>query len=82
MDRAELRSGTIYPLLHRLQAEGWLGSAREEIDPSEEGRPRRRLYWLTGVGQSEAQKVLAAHGRSETRLTAAKPVFHPGGAFP
>jgi PadR family transcriptional regulator PadR len=52
-------SGTLYPLLARLEVAGWLSSEWERIDPVEAGRPRRRLYVLTGVGQGNALKALA-----------------------
>jgi DNA-binding PadR family transcriptional regulator len=76
MDRAELRSGTAYPLLHRLQEEGWLRSAREQIDPSREGRPRRRLYRLTGLGQTAAREALARRSQPDTTALSA-PAFSP-----
>lgn len=80
MDRAELRSGTAYPLLHRLQADGWLSSVREEVDPREEGRPRRRLYRLTGVGQAEARKALERRQLSRTSVANPGPSLRPRGA--
>lgn len=49
-----IRSGTLYPLLARFESAGWLTSEWEAIDPKEEGRPRRRLYKLTALGQSAA----------------------------
>lgn len=52
-------SGTLYPLLARLEAVGWLNSEWEAIDPSTAGRPRRRLYKLTAVGQNAALKKLS-----------------------
>jgi DNA-binding PadR family transcriptional regulator len=52
-------SGTLYPMLARLEAAGWLTSEWEVIDPSEAGRPRRRFYRLTAVGQNSARKALA-----------------------
>ncbi|HKY87271.1 MAG TPA: helix-turn-helix transcriptional regulator [Pseudorhodoplanes sp.] len=54
-----LGSGTLYPLLQRLENAGWLKSEWEKIDPSEAGRPRRRHYKLTGQGQNKAAKALA-----------------------
>jgi PadR family transcriptional regulator, regulatory protein PadR len=52
-------SGTLYPMLARLEAAGWLTSEWEVIDPSEAGRPRRRFYRLTAVGQNNARTALA-----------------------
>ncbi len=57
MELAGLQSGTVYPILHRLEAEGWLASTHERIDPRQEGRPRRRLYRLTGQGVMNAHVV-------------------------
>lgn len=54
-----IKSGTLYPLLARLEASSWLNSKWEQVDPSEEGRPRRRLYTLTGLGQTNARRALA-----------------------
>ncbi len=52
-------SGTLYPMLARLEAAGWLSSEWEMVDPSEVGRPRRRFYKLTAVGQNNARAALA-----------------------
>lgn len=57
--QVDLGSGTLYPLLRRLENAGWLKSEWEEVDPSEVGRPRRRLYKLTGHGQTLAGRALA-----------------------
>jgi Transcriptional regulator PadR-like family len=46
---AGLPSGTLYPALARMERFGWLASRWEEIEPAEEGRPRRRLYHLTRI---------------------------------
>src|ERR1700674_867385 len=48
---AKVGSGTLYPMLARLEKAGWLSSEWEDIEPSEVGRPRRRFYKLTGNGQ-------------------------------
>jgi PadR family transcriptional regulator, regulatory protein PadR len=53
-----LFSGTVYPVLARLEQAGWLTSEWETLDPSEAGRPRRRLYHLTGVGSRKATAAL------------------------
>ena len=54
-----LSSGTLYPLLARLEKAGWLKSEWETIDPSQAGRPRKRFYKLTGFGQTHASRSLA-----------------------
>jgi PadR family transcriptional regulator, regulatory protein PadR len=52
-------SGTLYPLLARLENASWVKSEWEEVEPSKVGRPRRRFYKLTGLGQTRARKALA-----------------------
>ena len=52
-------SGTLYPMLARLELAGWLSSEWEAIDPKAAGRPRRRFYKLTAVGQNKACAALA-----------------------
>lgn len=52
-----LASGTLYPILLRLEDAGWANSIWEDGDPRELGRPRRRLYHITGEG---ARKTRAA----------------------
>ena len=47
---AGLPTGTIYPILARLEQAGWLESAWEEVDESKAGRRRRRYYRLTAAG--------------------------------
>jgi PadR family transcriptional regulator PadR len=53
-----LSSGTLYPILLRLERAGWLVSRWEDISPQEEGRPRRRLYLITGKGQAHANAAM------------------------
>jgi DNA-binding PadR family transcriptional regulator len=50
-------SGTLYPILLRLEAAGWFVSRWESIDPVSAGRPRRRLYRLTPSGIVRAAEV-------------------------
>ena len=52
-------AGTLYPLLVRLQTAGWLTSDWENIDPAEAGRPKRKFYRITGLGQTKAREALA-----------------------
>jgi PadR family transcriptional regulator, regulatory protein PadR len=56
---AGLPSGTVHPILARLETVGWLESRWEEIDPRAEGRPARRYYRLTPDGIQLAQAALA-----------------------
>jgi len=61
--RSGLASGTLYPILLRLEAAGWFVSRWETIDPASAGRPRRRLYRLTPGGLARASEVFASFGR-------------------
>jgi DNA-binding PadR family transcriptional regulator len=56
---AGLRSGTVHPILARLEGVGWLRSRWEDIDPRTEGRPARRYYRLTAEGAHAAHAALA-----------------------
>jgi PadR family transcriptional regulator, regulatory protein PadR len=51
----DLASGTLYPILLRLEKAKWLESQWENGDPSQLGRPRRRLYRITGIGFRRAK---------------------------
>jgi DNA-binding PadR family transcriptional regulator len=61
--RSKIASGTLYPILLRLESAGWLVSRWESIDPSAAGRPRRRLYKLTTAGLKRASEVFASFNR-------------------
>lgn len=53
-----VKSGSLYPLLDRLEERGWIESWDEDIDVEAEGRPRRRLYRLTPLGEREARRAV------------------------
>ncbi len=55
-------TGTLYPILLRFEAAGWLDSKWEDIDPKAAGRPRRRFYWLTPTGSARANEALRSLG--------------------
>jgi PadR family transcriptional regulator, regulatory protein PadR len=61
--RCGIASGTLYPILLRLESAGWFVSRWETIDPASAGRPRRRLYRLTRSGLARAGSVFASLGR-------------------
>jgi PadR family transcriptional regulator, regulatory protein PadR len=65
---AGLPSGTVHPILARLEGRGWLQSRWEDIDPRVEGRPPRRYYQLTGSGVQSARQALARAYRPAARL--------------
>jgi PadR family transcriptional regulator, regulatory protein PadR len=56
--RALTGHGTLYKALSRLEEFGLLTS-RWEAATAAEGRPRRRLYELTGKGAAVAEQALA-----------------------
>ena len=55
-----LASGTLYPILLRLESAGWFVSRWESVDPATAGRPRRRLYRLTPSGLTRASELFAS----------------------
>jgi DNA-binding MarR family transcriptional regulator len=61
--RCGIASGTLYPILIRLESAGWFVSQWEAVDPSSVGRPRRRLYRLTSTGVRRASEVFASFNR-------------------
>jgi len=64
--RAGLRSGVLYPLLHRLLDEGWLEDGWEDPASGERKRPPRRYYELTDEGR-QALGGLAEQARNDSR---------------
>jgi DNA-binding PadR family transcriptional regulator len=59
MKSTGLQSGSLYPILARLERMGWLVSSKEEIDPRAEKRPARRYYQITGEGVRNARLAKA-----------------------
>ena len=55
----KIGSGTMYPVLQRLEMANWVAGEWEDIDPSDAGRPKRRFYKLTPQGQVGARDALA-----------------------
>jgi DNA-binding PadR family transcriptional regulator len=64
-----LKSGTLYPLLDRLEKQGLVASSWETKEPSQLGRPRRRLYRLTSNGIHEARQIFVEHSAGAFRWT-------------
>ena len=48
----EFGEGTLYPLLYKLEAKGWIRGAWEAGD----GRRRRRVYRVTSRGRRQLEK--------------------------
>src|ERR1700721_2060605 len=51
------KTGSVYPILARLEAGGWGGSPWERDDRDERG-PRRRFYRLSSDGLTAARELL------------------------
>jgi len=79
MRLAGLPSGTLYPMLARLEQAGWLERGTEEdIDPRAEGRPPRLHYTITGDAARAAHRELAA--LSDTYRPPARARVRPQGS--
>jgi DNA-binding PadR family transcriptional regulator len=72
---AGLATGTVHPILARLERVEWLESRWEDIDPSAEGRPARRYYRLTTDGAEQAQAALARAYRPRRGATSPRPAW-------
>ena len=57
-----VRSGTLYPILIRLEAQGYLEAEWQQ--PAASGRPPRHAYRLTAAGRQLARAEAAAAGGS------------------
>ena len=56
IDKAGVRSGSLYPMLARLEGEGILESRWEDSDRP---GPRRRLYRFSADGEPVARKLVS-----------------------
>jgi DNA-binding PadR family transcriptional regulator len=62
MDATGLPSGTVYPILRRLDAEGYVRSRWEKDGMARrEQRPPRRYYELTSHGRSTAADAIGRY---------------------
>lgn len=59
MKRTGMASGSLYPLLARLVADGWLARSREQVNPGAAGRPPRMHYTIIGAAVTDARFKLA-----------------------
>jgi len=71
---AGLPSGTVHPLLARLERIGWVQSRWEDVDPRAAGRPPRRYYRLTSTGIEPARNALARAYPSRVAALRVRPV--------
>ena len=69
MKSARLPSGTLYPMLARLQQEGLVESEWEAQREDAGGRPPRKYYRLTAEGARVARLELA-HASTQARRAA------------
>ncbi|WP_084965788.1 PadR family transcriptional regulator [Thermoactinospora rubra] len=60
-----LGSGTVYPILERLEEAGWIEGKWEAEGPDD--RPRRRFYEVTGTGRQEYADAKAEAIRRKRR---------------
>lgn len=67
-----IKGGSLYPILERLEGEGWIVGTWH--DSEFEGRPRRRSYLLTGLGVREAKIAV-----NEARIKSSP--LNPSGVF-
>lgn len=63
--KADLGSGTVYPLLERLEQAGWVTSFWEDPPPAD--RPKRRFYEMTSAGRKEAAAAIDARTSARRR---------------
>ncbi len=72
LDATALASGTVYPILRRLEDAGLVRSRWEPVQRArDEGRPPRRYYELTGSGAEVAREALARHPDARSMLAGA-----------
>jgi DNA-binding PadR family transcriptional regulator len=69
-ERSGVKPGALYPILSRLEADGWVEGEWEDIDESAAGRRRRRYYRLSPGQETAAGQILA-----ETAAALAPPGF-------
>ena len=70
LDATELPSGTVYPILRRLEHAGLVSSRWEPVrDARDAGRPPRRNYELTGAGAEALREALVRHPDSRAVFT-------------
>jgi PadR family transcriptional regulator, regulatory protein PadR len=68
-----MASGSLYPMLARLEEAGWLTRGKENIDPHVVGRPPRLHYTIEGAAAIAARHELAKLS-NQYRPPAAAPV--------
>jgi PadR family transcriptional regulator PadR len=70
-----LPSGTLHPILARLESLKWIDSSWESVDPQKAGRPRRRYYRINERGLALARVSLAeAYARRSRTMNRLRPI--------
>ena len=82
MKASGLPSGTLYPMLGRLQEQGLVSSAWEPAGTDASGRPARRYYWLTDEGIQTGREELARADSARPRKRGAGRAGTRGAARP
>ena len=73
-EAAGLMSGTVHPILARLESIGWVESRWEDVDPRVAGRPARRYYKITTIGAEQARTELARMRQPQPGRLAPRPL--------
>jgi DNA-binding PadR family transcriptional regulator len=75
MDASGLKSGTVYPILRRLEDAGMLRARWEDDDVARNAqRPPRRYYQITGAGSRALSDFKARYpGLTRTLASGASP---------
>lgn len=77
-----LAAGTVYPILQRLLAAGWIVARWEPAEQAQvEGRPPRRYYELSPEGSAQAHNALRSTQR-RSNLSRLFNLVDPGSALP
>lgn len=80
IDATELPSGTVYPILRRLEGEAFVSAQWEDAAIAhEEQRPPRRYYELTAAGEAILETAVARY-RVPRALAARARRLRPAGS--
>jgi PadR family transcriptional regulator PadR len=78
IDASGLKSGTVYPVLRRLEDAGLLRSRWERVQAArDEQRPPRRYYEITGAGAEALREALARDPDVARALARPRPAGTP-----
>ncbi|ROS59918.1 PadR family transcriptional regulator [Curtobacterium sp. PhB172] len=69
------QAGTVYPILERLERQGWITSSWD--DETDRPGPRRRLYEFTPDGVDAARDLVAARPSAATPVRPARSAHRP-----